>query len=152
MTSFFLSPFSQTDQEAPAKPHQAANERLHGVVADGEEEDHRGDAGQAQRRDLQGAGEALEAPERRPAQPLCGGGRAAEDIAPEGVPGLQVQAEEEAEGGGRSLTDDNHSDQGGQEQDVGEAAKAAEEEAERRDEEEPEDLDEGHQEGRRHHH
>ena len=44
--------FSPADQEAPRQPHQAPNERLHGLVPDGEAGDCQARARHAQRRCL----------------------------------------------------------------------------------------------------
>ena len=49
-----------SDEEADALPHQAADERVHGVEPDREAQDHRGDPGDAQRRDFKGSWETLE--------------------------------------------------------------------------------------------
>ena len=48
-----------TDEEANAVPHQAADERVHGVEPDREAQDHRGDPRDAQRRDLQSPWQTL---------------------------------------------------------------------------------------------
>ena len=84
-TSFnLLSP--PADQETPTQPHQAPDERLHGVVADGAPRDRQVSAGHAQRRDLEAAGPALEAADGGPAEALPRRGRATEAPALAGVP------------------------------------------------------------------
>ena len=49
-----------TDEEANAVPHQAADERFHGVEPDREAQDHRGDPGDAQCWDIKVTRQALE--------------------------------------------------------------------------------------------
>ena len=67
------------------------------MVADREEEDHGAVPGHAQRRDLQEAGEAVEAAQRQRQDPLHPRGGAAQAQAHGGLPRLQVPAEEEGE-------------------------------------------------------
>ncbi len=100
----FFPPFSSLpfllllllpDQEALAQPHQEADERLHGLVADREAQDHRDPAGHPQRRDLKVPGQEVEDAERGGARAVHPGGRAPQAAPPAGVPGLQVPAQEE---------------------------------------------------------
>ncbi len=87
------------DKETQGEPHQEAHECFHGLVAAGKAQDHRCDPQQAQCRDLQGTWETLEALDGHGKAAIHGRGGAAEDTAPEGVSGLQVQAEEEGQAG-----------------------------------------------------
>jgi hypothetical protein len=48
-----------TDQEAFSKPHQATDERLHGLLPHREEEDCGGESRHTQRRDIQAAGQEV---------------------------------------------------------------------------------------------
>ena len=59
--------FVISDQKAPSEPCQAADERLHGVVSAGAEENCGDDPRQTQRGDLEGAGPTVEAAQRGPA-------------------------------------------------------------------------------------
>ena len=59
--------FVISDQKAPSEPCQAANERLHGVVSVGAEENCGDDTGQAQRGDFERAWSTVEAAQRGPA-------------------------------------------------------------------------------------
>ena len=89
------------DEEAPAEPHQAADERVHGVVADGAAEDDRGAAGVAQRGDIEAARPCVEGDGGEGETAVRGRGGEAQTDAREGISGLQVQAAEEATGRGR---------------------------------------------------
>ena len=66
---------AKTDQEEQSQPHQAADERVHGVVADRAAQDLRDPARHAQRRDQQAARQALEDALRRRTPSLHRGGR-----------------------------------------------------------------------------
>ena len=107
-----------SDEEALAKPHQAADERLHGLLSHRAEEDNRDPARHTQRGGLQGAGQALEGAEQRGQGAVRPGGRAAAPPAHAGVPRLQVPAEEEARQGravpGPARDTHRHSDQIGE--------------------------------------
>ena len=85
-----------TDTQAPCGSHQASNEPVHGVVAAGEEEDHRELPGLAQRGDLEELGQKVERADRGAEEAVRRGGGEAEDAPPQGVPAVQVPAQEEA--------------------------------------------------------
>ena len=51
-----------SDEKADAVPHQTTDERVHGVEPDREAQDHRGNSGDAQRRDIKVTRQALETP------------------------------------------------------------------------------------------
>lgn len=83
-------------QEAE-QSREEAHERLHGVVADRAEEDLRGAAGDAQRRDQQEAGQDVEDAVRHREEAVRRRGGEAASAAHPAVPGLQVQAAEEGQ-------------------------------------------------------
>ena len=78
------------DEEAQEEPREAADERVHGLVAAGAAEDHRPEPGRPQRGDLQEPGQGVAGALRGGEAALHRRGGAAETAAPEGVPRLQV--------------------------------------------------------------
>jgi hypothetical protein len=57
--SFNILSLFFTDEEAFSKPHQATDERLHGLLPHREEEDCGGESRHPQRRDIQAAGQEV---------------------------------------------------------------------------------------------
>lgn len=84
------------DEEEQSEPHQEANERVHGLVADRAQENMRADAGHAQRGDQQEPGPRVEDAQRRGAPALHRRGGAPAPAAHARVPRLQVPAAQEA--------------------------------------------------------
>ena len=86
-----------SDKEALSPPHQAADERLHGLLPHGEEAYHRAAARHSQRWGVQGLGKEVEGADKRGPGAVHPGGGAAAAAPHAAVPGLQVPAEEEVE-------------------------------------------------------
>ena len=93
--SWKLLLLSVTDKKEQPESHQAANERVHGLVADRAQENLRSPARHAQRRDQQEARSPLEDPRRGRAQALHRRGREAPTAPHDGVSRLQIQATKE---------------------------------------------------------
>jgi len=87
--------FLVADKKEQSEPHQAANERVHGVVADRAAQDMPRATGHAQRGDIEKARYALENPNRPTAETVHRRSRDAETDAPQRVSGLQIQASQE---------------------------------------------------------
>ena len=79
-----------SDEEAQEEPREAADERVHGLVAAGAEEDYLQEPRRPQRRDLQEPREGVEGALRGGEAALHRRVRAPEAAPPEGVPRLQV--------------------------------------------------------------
>lgn len=90
-----------TDQEEQSEPHQAADERVHGVVADRASKNMRTDTRHAQRRDLKEPRALVEDSKRRREAAFHRRGGAAEATTYTRVPGLQVPAAQEDSQAGR---------------------------------------------------
>lgn len=84
-----------TDQEEQPEPHQEANERVHGLVADRAQENMWADAWYAQRGNLKELGPRLEDAQRWGTPTLHRRGGEAQAATYARVPRLQVQATQE---------------------------------------------------------
>ena len=92
-----LIPFFFTDQKTYAQSHQAAHERLYGLVSTGEKENHWSHSGQTQRGNLQGIGQTLEIAARGGSSTFHWWSRKVANSASKGVSRLQVQAAQETQ-------------------------------------------------------
>ena len=87
-----------TDSGVAGAAHQAAYERVHGVVEDTEEEDRPGESQDAQFRDIETVGRRVETLIRHGEETVHRRGETSPRHAHEGAPRLQVPSTKEAEG------------------------------------------------------
>ena len=85
------------DKEALSPPHQATDERLHGLLTHGAKAYHRSAARHTQRGGVQGSGKEVEGADERGPRAVHRRGRAAPAAPHAAIPGLQVPAQEEVE-------------------------------------------------------